>query len=147
MCEIRSEPVAGEVVLVRQQLRRPALPSAVPVVRGMVTRVLGRLDVSTARSGDIQLAVTEACANVVRHAYPDASGDVLCECEATEDEVVIRVSDWGVGWDRPSAQPGLGLGIPLIERLSDHTTQSHSHGITLVEMRFARRGAAQSAAT
>jgi serine/threonine-protein kinase RsbW len=113
----------------------------------MVTRVLGRLDVSTARSGDIQLAVTEACANVVRHAYPDAPGDVLCECEATEDEVVIRVSDWGVGWDRPSAQPGLGLGIPLIERLSDHATHSHSQGITLVEMRFARRGAAQSAAT
>ena len=140
MCEIRSEPVASAVVLVRQQLRRPALPSAVPVVRGMVTRVLGRLDVSTARSGEIQLAVTEACANVVRHAYPGAPGDVLCECEVTEHEVVIRVSDWGVGWDQPSAHPGLGLGIPLIERLSDHATQTHSQGITLMEMRFARRG-------
>ena len=108
----------------------------------MVTKVLGRLDVSTARSDEIQLAVTEACANVVRHAYPGAPGDVLCECEATENEVVIRVSDWGVGWDHPSAQPGLGLGIPLIERLSDSAMHSHSRGITLMEMRFTRRGAA-----
>jgi anti-sigma regulatory factor (Ser/Thr protein kinase) len=106
----------------------------------MVARFLARLDASTTRSGDIQLAVTEACANVVRHAYPGGHGDVLCECEATDDEIVIRVSDWGMGSDQPSAQQGLGLGIPLIERLSDHATQTRSQGVTLVEMRFARSG-------
>ncbi len=53
---------------------------------------------------------------------------------------MIRVSDWGRGSDQPSAQQGLGLGIPLIERLSDHATQTHSQGVTLVEMRFARSG-------
>ena len=85
--------------------------------------------------------MTEACGNVVRHAYPGGHGDVLCECQATDDEIVIRVSDWGVGSDRASAQAGLGLGLPLIERLSDHVTQSHNAGVTLVEMRFARVGA------
>jgi anti-sigma regulatory factor (Ser/Thr protein kinase) len=84
--------------------------------------------------------VTEACANVVRHAYPGGQGDVLCECEATDDEILIRVSDWGIGSDQPWAQPGLGLGIALIERLSDYATQTHSHAVTPVEMRFARSG-------
>jgi anti-sigma regulatory factor (Ser/Thr protein kinase) len=104
----------------------------------MVARFLARLNVSSSRSGDIQLAVTEACGNVVRHAYPDGHGDVLCECEATDEEIMIRVSDWGIGTDHPSAQPGLGLGIPLIEQVSDQTAQSHSHGVTMRDMRFTR---------
>lgn len=141
MYETSGQLAANAAVPVRQQLRQRALPGAVPLMRGMVARFLTRLDVSRTRSVDIQLAVTEACANVVRHAYPDDLGDVQCECEATDHEIVIRVSDWGIGSDQPSTQPGLGLGIPLIQRLSDHTTQSHRHGLTLVEMRFARPGA------
>lgn len=140
MFEIRGRLGANDPVPVRDQLRQRALPGSVPAARGMVARFLARLDASTTRSGDIQLAVTEACANVVRHAYPGGHGDVLCECEATDDEIVIRVSDWGMGRDQPSAQQGLGLGIPLIERLSDHATQTRSQGVTLVEMRFARSG-------
>src|SRR5690348_18257759 len=104
----------------------------------MVARFLACLGVSSSRSGDIQLAVTEACGNVVRHAYPGGRGDVLCECEATDDEIVIRISDWGIGIDQASAQPGLGLGIQLIERLSDHATHSNSQGVTVVEMSFNR---------
>lgn len=140
VCESCGQLAANDAVPVRQQLRQPALPGAIPLMRGMVARFVARLDVPRTRSADIQLAVTEACANVVRHAYPDHVGDVQCECEATDHEIVIRVSDWGMGSNQPSAQPGLGLGIPLIQRLSDHTTQSHRHGLTLVEMRFARSG-------
>jgi hypothetical protein len=35
----------------------------------------------------------------------------------------------------------LGLGILLIERLSDHATHNHSQGVMLVEMHFARPSA------
>ena len=132
---------------IKMVLHLPRDAVSVPICRQVLNGCLETLGVTPDTRADIALALSEACANVVRHAYPIGHGDVLCECEATDDEIVIRVSDWGVGWDRPSAQPGLGLGIPLIERLSDHATHSHSHGITLVEMRFARRGAAQSAAT
>jgi len=130
--------VPHEPVKTRCRWRLPAEAAMVPYVRAGVT-VLAT-DLTEDDLYRIRLALTEACANVVRHAYPGAPGDVLCECEVTEHEVVIRVSDWGVGWDQPSAHPGLGLGIPLIERLSDHATQTHSQGITLMEMRFARRG-------
>lgn len=141
--EIRGRPGAKDSVPTRQELRQSALPSAVPVVRGMVAGFLAGLDVPATRSGDIQLAVTEACANVVRHAYPDGRGDVLCQCEATDEAIVIRVSDWGLGTEEPSAQPGLGLGIPLIERLSDRLTQRRTDGVTLVEMCFDRRNRRQ----
>ena len=126
MCEIRGRLGANDPVPVRDQLRQRALPGSVSAARGDGGEVPCPFGVSTTRSGDIQLAVTEACANVVRHAYPGGHGDVLCECEATDDEIVIRVSDWGMGSDQPSAQQGLGLGIPLIERLSDHATQTRA---------------------
>jgi serine/threonine-protein kinase RsbW len=138
VCEIPGKLGASDPVCAEEQLHQRALPDSVPAARRMVARFLARLDMSTTRSGDIQLAVTEACATVVRHAYPGGQGDVLCECEATADEIVIRVSDWGIGTDQPSAEPGLGLGIPLIERLSDYVKHIHSHGVTLVEMHFAR---------
>jgi anti-sigma regulatory factor (Ser/Thr protein kinase) len=108
------------------------------MVRTVVRGFLGQVGVSDARSADIQLAVTEACANVVRHAYPGGRGDVLCECEATEDEIVISVVDWGRVGDRPSTQPGLGIGVLVIERLADHVRYSRTGGGTLVEMRFDR---------
>jgi serine/threonine-protein kinase RsbW len=138
--EIPGELGANDPVYAQEQLHQRALPDSVPAARRMVARFLARLNMSTKRSGDIQLAVTEACANVVHHAYPGGQGDFLCECQATAGEILIRVSDWGIGTDQPSAKPGLGLGIPLIERLSDYVTQTHSHGVTLVEMHFARFG-------
>ena len=125
--------------MARLRLQRRALPGAVSAIRALVAGYVRRLGISDARSVDIQLAVTEACGNVVRHAYPGGYGDVLCECEATDDEIVIGVSDWGLGCDQPSRQPGLGLGMLVIQRLSDHATHSRADGITLVDMRFDRR--------
>ena len=138
MVEISGKPGVCDGIPDRQELRQPALPGALPLVRRMLAGFLGRLNVPATRSGDIQLAVTEACANVVRHAYPGGHGDLLCECEATDDEIVVRVSDWGKSGGRFPAQPKWRLGIPLIKRLSDHTTQRQTPDCTLVEMRFAR---------
>jgi serine/threonine-protein kinase RsbW len=141
VCDLR-ETGNSDAVSARQQLRQPARPDAVPAMRSMVASFLAGLDVPATRSAEMQLAVTEACANVVCHAYPgERHGDVSCECEATETEIVIRVSDWGVGSDQRSSRPGLGLGIPLIAKLSDHASQTCRQGVTSAEMRFARSGA------
>jgi serine/threonine-protein kinase RsbW len=128
-------PVGGSGV---RQLRLAAVPSAIPTMRAMVRGFLDSLQLSTTRSVGIQLAVTEACTNVVRHAYPAGQGDVFCECQATACEIVISVSDWGCGSDQRSARPGLGFGMPLIRRLSDHATQRRIDGVTRLEMRFDR---------
>jgi anti-sigma regulatory factor (Ser/Thr protein kinase) len=108
-----------------------------------VARYLTSLQVAPRLSADIQLAVTEACTNVVCHAYPDTHGDVLFEAEATPDEIVIRIADRGCPADHPSAQPGLGLGIRLIDRLADHTTRTHINGVKRLEIRFNRQPAIQ----
>jgi anti-sigma regulatory factor (Ser/Thr protein kinase) len=69
---------------------------------------------------DIRLAVTEACTNVVVHAYPDGEEgpmEVLATLLGDELRVVVRDEGRGIG-PRPDS-PGLGLGLPLIASLTE----------------------------
>jgi anti-sigma regulatory factor (Ser/Thr protein kinase) len=65
---------------------------------------------------DIQLAVDEACANVVYHAYRGMEpGDMEVSCCLDGPELVIRVRDWGRSFD-PASVPEPDLDAPLEER-------------------------------
>jgi anti-sigma regulatory factor (Ser/Thr protein kinase) len=86
---------------------------------------------------DIALAVTEAGGNVVRHAYerPSAGHIDLTAC-VRGDELIIEVSDSGVGIDAGGVDSGLGLGLPLIRQLADLTVLSSPDGGTCLRMAF-----------
>jgi two-component sensor histidine kinase len=83
---------------------------------------------------DVALAVTEACTNVVRHAYPAGSGELRVRAWREPHVVVVVVSDDGVGVDHPSANKGLGMGRRLIAELAHAETRCQDG--TEVEMRF-----------
>jgi serine/threonine-protein kinase RsbW len=64
----------------------------------------------------IQLAVDEACANVVQHAYAgQAPGDMEVSCSFDDQMLVIRVRDWGRGFV-PEDVPEPDIDAPLEER-------------------------------
>jgi len=69
----------------------------------------------------LALAVTEACANVVLHAYLDAEAPGVLEVRAwTADAVLfVEVADDGRGMVPRIDSPGLGLGLPLIAQVAD----------------------------
>ena len=55
---------------------------------------------------DIDLAVEEASANIVRHAYvPGQAGDLLLRVETTDDVVRITLTDWGIPLDADNVTP------------------------------------------
>ena len=83
---------------------------------------------------DIALGVTEACANVVRHAYPDGGGEVELEA-VLEDGDLVCVSDAGVGFEHPPGD-GRGAGCAVGGTLASTTIHSRPGG-TRVQMRFA----------
>ena len=76
---------------------------------------------------DLKLAVTEACGNVVRHAYDPDAGDGLVRVtiEAGEGVISIAVADEGVGLaERPLEPEGeldgeSGMGLAIIEAIAD----------------------------
>jgi serine/threonine-protein kinase RsbW len=118
----------------------PAIPTTVPMIRHELDRVLESLGIASERAADIRLALTEACTNVVKHAYPDGSqpGEMVITFEASAQALIVSVADTGRGIDGPSRQPGLGVGLPLIEVLADVVTTAHLRPGTSVRMTFRR---------
>ncbi len=103
------------------ELTLPATAENVIVVRQAIAGVAEALGLGPQRIADLKTVVTEACNNVVLHAYEDAAGPLQVTAEPREDELVIEVADQGHGF-RPRANDGdasLGLGLPLIAALSD----------------------------
>jgi serine/threonine-protein kinase RsbW len=130
-----STTVPPEVLLVM-----PARPEGVGVVRQALAGVADALDFDASVLADMKMAVTEACTNVVVHAYDD-DGMLEVEMLAGEDGLTIVVRDHGTGIQpRParSGAPALGLGLPLIAALSDAFELRGSAGMgTEVRMTFA----------
>jgi anti-sigma regulatory factor (Ser/Thr protein kinase) len=71
----------------------------------------------------MKMAVSEACTNVVVHAYDDVDGTLEVDMSSDDHALTIRVRDHGSGIHphaNPSRDvPALGLGLPLIAALSD----------------------------
>jgi serine/threonine-protein kinase RsbW len=98
----------------------PAAPENVVVARQAVTGLCEGLGFASRATDDVRLAVTEACTNVVVHAYaPDAAAAQLeLEATAADQELVICVRDQGRGMGVFTGAAGLGLGLPLIAALT-----------------------------
>jgi serine/threonine-protein kinase RsbW len=107
------------------QLRLPAVPENVALVRQAVSGIADAIEVDPALLADIKTAVTEACNNVVLHAYPGpAKGRMEIDANPADQHVTITVRDYGAGMqphpdERSGGVPTAGFGLPLIAALSD----------------------------
>jgi serine/threonine-protein kinase RsbW len=119
------------------QQRVPATKEWVPKLRHAVLGFLSAHHPNAAQvAGDVGLAVTEATSNVVRHAYPGRDrGEIRLDVYVRGDQLVVAVSDDGVGFAHPADDPGGGFGLRLIRELA-HTQIRSEAGQTRVEMRF-----------
>src|SRR4051794_5632105 len=115
-----TRPVAmarHDAVLVREV----AEPGAVALARAALTRfALGQGAPETVRTA-VALAVSEACTNVVMHAYLDADAPGEVEVHACVDDAVlfVEVADDGRGMVPRLDSPGVGIGLPLIAEMTD----------------------------
>lgn len=103
------------------QLSLTARPENVMVVRQAVAGLGEVLGLSDQRVDDLKTVVSEACNNVVLHAYEGEPGPLRVSAEPGPDELVVTVADEGHGF-RPDARSdggSLSLGLPLIASLSD----------------------------
>jgi len=92
------------------------------VVRQALAGMADALAFDAAVLSDMKMAVTEACTNVVVHAYDEEAGELEVEMLAGEEDLTIVVRDHGTGIQpKPTRTepPALGLGLPLIAALSD----------------------------
>jgi len=122
------------------RLTLPARPEGVAVVRQALAGMADALAFDAAVLADMKMAVTEACTNVVVHAYDEESGQLEVQMLAGEDDLTIVVRDHGTGIQPKPARtepPALGLGLPLIAALSDSYELTGTSGRgTEVKMTF-----------
>lgn len=112
------------------RLSLAAEPESVATARQAVGDLAKQLGVGEPTLGDLKTIVSEACSNVVRHAYPKAKGGFELEALPEGDVLTIVVRDSGAGM-RPLVQaehPSLRLGLGLISTLSSHFEISDSPG-------------------
>src|SRR5215208_78094 len=104
------------------RLALPSRPENVAVVRQALAGAIEVLGLSESRLLDINTAVSEACNNVVVHAYEGNEGPLMINLCIQDAELEVIVWDQGVGIRPRAPEPGLevqGLGLSLIQTLSD----------------------------
>lgn len=119
------------------ELSMPAIAENVAVVRHAFGGLGEALDLDDALIADIKLAVTEACTNVVVHAYGEETGKMEISAEVEDSMLKIVVGDHGNGLLPRLDSPGLGLGLPLIATLATSLElDTESDHRTLVRIAF-----------
>jgi sigma-B regulation protein RsbU (phosphoserine phosphatase) len=122
-------------------------------VRNFCTRVPAEL-LDPSRVDLIELAVNEAVANIIKHAYGNAPDQpVRIEARLSPDRIVFRLYDWGRRFD-PASVPAPafdgskdhGFGIYIIEQAVDEVEYSREEtGRNCATMRINLRGGNKNA--
>jgi serine/threonine-protein kinase RsbW len=102
------------------ELALPARAENVAIVRHALAGLAEAMDMEADRVADLKTVVTEACMNVVIHAYDGEPGPLEVNAHRTGESLVIVVRDQGAGIrPRPeSRRRSLKMGLPLIAALS-----------------------------
>jgi serine/threonine-protein kinase RsbW len=121
-------------------LRLDSSPETLTLVRGMLGGVAELLQLDPELLDDLKTAVSEACNNVVMHAYEGASGPlwVCLYVDSEAIEVTVRDRGRGIPVLTPSDDRLQGVGIPIMRALAQQTAfRPAEDGGTEVWLQFA----------
>jgi serine/threonine-protein kinase RsbW len=123
------------------RLNLASTPENVVLVREMLSGVAEAINLDGTQLNDVRTAVTEACNNVVLHAYEDKQGPLEIEVCIARDELSVLVRDHGRGIQRPprtvDATTTAGIGLHVINTLAHRVDFNEvTEGGTEVRMQF-----------
>jgi serine/threonine-protein kinase RsbW len=121
----------------RVRLELDSRPESVTLVRSMLAGVGETLRLDPELLDDLKTAVSEACNNVVMHAYGDAVGPLDVDVEIGPEELQVWVRDNGEGIRGVAAPTDrMGVGLAVISALADQVTFTSRDAGTEVRMAF-----------
>jgi serine/threonine-protein kinase RsbW len=122
----------------------PAQADSVPRVRHAVVALAREAGAGERVVADVALAVSEACTNVVMHAYREAGEPgAMRVCAEVGDGGLLEVvvADEGPGLDGRPDSPGLGMGMALMAAVTTGLELDHDGQSTRVRLTFCLGGA------
>jgi anti-sigma regulatory factor (Ser/Thr protein kinase) len=124
------------------QLRLESRPESVALVRAMLSGANEQLSFGPELLADLKTAASEACNNVVMHAYPFGNGQMLVTLAVHAALIEVTVADSGTGLGELPGEDHFGVGLAVIKALAaDAEVDSVPGRGTTVRMVFARRQA------
>jgi serine/threonine-protein kinase RsbW len=97
------------------------------VISDFITSAAKKLGLDDDQTFALQMAVDEACANVIEHAYGgETDGTISIHCQTLNDDVVVTIHDYGRPFD-PKSIPRPDITAPLEKR------QNGALGLYLME--------------
>lgn len=137
------------------ELKIPAKTDYLGMIRLTLSGIANRMQFSYDEIEDIKMAVSEACTNVVQHAYLDKeNGDITIGFGLFSDRLEIMIDDHGERFNfrerkqgmapyNPShpidALPESGLGIYVMHSVMDAVEISYNHGMTVLLTKHLQR--------
>jgi anti-sigma regulatory factor (Ser/Thr protein kinase) len=122
------------------RLELDSTPETLTLVRGALGAVAELLSLDPELLDDLKTAVSEACNNVVLHAYDGAPGPLSVDLYVRSDQIEVVVRDHGSGIPAGTASDDRmqGVGLPIIRALAREAEfLSPDDGGTEVRMLFA----------
>jgi anti-sigma regulatory factor (Ser/Thr protein kinase) len=116
----------------------PAVATSLVLVRTAVRRWLSTLAVSEREELDVMLALGEAMANVVSHAYGPSGGTMDVDLSCSAGDIVATIRDTG-RWRLPRGT-NRGRGINIMENCADEMSVDTTEAGTEVCLRFHLKG-------
>ncbi|SFW87437.1 SpoIIE family protein phosphatase [Amycolatopsis australiensis] len=114
-----------------------AHPDALASTRHWLRAWLANAAIEEDLAQDVLVAVGEACANAIEHAYPGGSGEAHLAAGLTGAHLVVTVTDRG-RWKQPPPDNQVlrGRGMPMMEALADAVTLRHGTDGTTVTLEW-----------
>ena len=111
-----------------------AAPRELGNVRRVLSEWLARLRVGDVEAGEIVVAVNEAAANAIEHAYGLQHAEFSIVARKLDSEIEVTIGDSG-HWRTAPASGDRGRGLDLARRLMDHVEIHAADDGTTVTMR------------
>jgi serine/threonine-protein kinase RsbW len=124
------------------EMRVPAQVRELHSVRQALARWLDGRGASPETGAEVALAVHEAAANAVEHAYPRGAGELVVRARYDDGRLVVVVEDEGE-WRPPSRTGQRGRGLTLMHGLMDDVEIVPSGPGSGTRMTLCRRVAAR----
>ncbi len=125
----------------KYRLRIPSQTENLEIIRSFVGHIARRVGFDDEDANKIEIAVDEACSNVIKHAYErDARQPIDIVIKIDYDKLTVIVTDHGKGFDPSSIKmPDMkeylaelrvgGLGIYLMRSLMDEVAYDIKPGV------------------
>ncbi len=114
----------------RFELKVDSNLESLSIISDFITKVMRQMGAAAKNIFEVQMAVDEACTNIIQYAYPEQKDVIALICELVDDEFVVTIRDKGEPFDPRSVPPPDleadldkrrvgGLGIYFMRKMMD----------------------------